>query len=54
MSNEKGNGGKSIAIPLYGFDYVHAPYDNNISDLVYLLGSSPFPRTVESRAISVC
>ena len=36
MSNDNGADGKSIAIPLYGFSYVHAPYDDNINPRVDL------------------
>lgn len=35
-SNEIDTSWKSIAIPLRGFEYVHAPYDENIKDFVHL------------------
>ncbi len=36
MTDDKGVGGKYIAIPMYGFDYVHAPYDDSDNSPVHL------------------
>ncbi|MDX1251254.1 MAG: ATP-binding protein [Gammaproteobacteria bacterium] len=49
-SNEIDTSWKSIAIPLRGFEYVHAPYDENIKDSVHLFAGRD---SLRDRLVSV-